>query len=213
MKYGFGQIAGPLFVGTPKEDIQPPNFDVSLVEKGSKGVASLKIHHSDDAKALLVRVGRSLTKSFPLRDEKLRILPGDFKGGDISVEAFYWYFFAVSKQTSDNRWSRERSIWLRGPINGFTAVPSSNSILLMWSPISSDDDDDNYLVTFKTSDARKETRLIVKKNLKRGFTTLNIANLRPNTVYNVIIGSANSSCRVKSCRTEFVKTLEGNVEN
>eukprot|EP00794_Sanderia_malayensis_P007889 gene7889-8742_t len=214
MKYGFGQRVGPVYVTTPKMVPSPPSFNVSTQKDGAN--AFLSIQPSLGTKGYLLRFGRALTKSFPMKEERVIKLPGDFKGGEITLKPFYWHFIALSRQTSSGRWSHEKSVWVRGPFRGFKSVPSSNSILIMWRGITNNDKDD-YVVSFKklpcrdcleTDEEKAETRLFVKRNLKRGFTTLTIAKLSPSTVYGITISYAKSSCRETRCYSLHVKTLQ-----
>ncbi|XP_065070007.1 sortilin-related receptor-like [Rhopilema esculentum] len=193
--HGYGRKIGPIMVTTAKAAVKPPQFTVSTADNSLYHEAFLKISDTGKAKAYALRVGRSLVKSFPFSSEKVVLLPADFSEGAVRIKPLLWYYFGMSLQSNDGRWSQESFKWVRGPPTGYTAFSDSpNSVTLLWSRIDSSNDTENYIVSFKDENDLKPSEIEVKRQRDRDFTIITINSLREATTYDFRIRNAGENC-------------------
>ena len=205
--FGYGPAIGPVFVKTPLASIAPPKFMVSLDSSSIRYDALLTVASDTRNKAYALRYGYSITKSFPILEEKLTFLPSNYSHGSIRIRPFLWHYFGLSMQGTDDRWSQENFKWLRGPLHGYTGFSTAHdSVTLFWSPVDSKIKSDAYVVSFKASDELVKSKVLVRSKSKLGYSRIKLGSLKDNTIYDFEIRSKDPKCDASKTIRLSVKT-------
>jgi len=209
--FGYGPAIGPVFVKTPSSSITPPEFTVSLDSSSIHYDALLNITSDARGKAYALRFGYSMTKSLPILEEKLMLLPSTYSHGSVRIRPFLWHYFGLSVQGTDGRWSQENFKWLRGPLHGYTGFSTANdSVTLFWSPVDQNIKPDAYLVSFRASDELVKSRILVRNRSKLGYSRIKLGSLRDDTMYDFEIKGKDPKCDASKTIRLSVKTKPKN---